>query len=227
MDAKVRETLAPRLRLRRPSHLDRAVRGIDLGFARAPENEGDAAGFDALDARQGVIAENDFSLNTLTAGAALREVGSTLESVYGVPLIAISQHTQDNPAGRMARRMLASMASFFTEQLAVDVKEGLARRVRDGWFPTVPPYGYSTERVNSRSVVRVDPGEAENVKRIFHLYAYDNRTLDGVSKQLDVEARAYTVKQPHWVRSKIHRILRDRAYIGDVKYHGGYLAGSS
>jgi site-specific DNA recombinase len=148
-----------------------------------------------------------------------------LESVYGVPLIAISQHTQDNPAGRMARRMLASMAAFFTEQLAVDVKEGLARRVRDGWFPTVPPYGYSTERVNSRSIVRVEPSEAENVKRIFHLYAYDNRTLDGVIKQMDVEARAYTAKQPHWVRSKIHRILRDRAYIGDVKYHGGWVPG--
>jgi site-specific DNA recombinase len=148
-----------------------------------------------------------------------------LESVYGVPLIAISQHTQDNPAGRMARRMLASMASFFTEQLAVDVKEGLARRVRDGWFPTVPPYGYSTERVNSRSVVRVEPGEAENVKRIFHLYAHDNKTLDGVIKQLDAEARAYTVKQPHWVRSKIHRILRDRSYIGDVRYHDGWVPG--
>ncbi len=44
-------------------------------------------------------------------------------------------------------------------------------------------------------------------------------------KQLDAEARPYTVKQPHWVRSKIHRILRDRAYIGDVKYHGGWVQG--
>ena len=35
-----------------------------------------------------------------------------LESVYGLPLIATSQHTQDNPAGRMARQMLASMAEF-------------------------------------------------------------------------------------------------------------------
>lgn len=40
-----------------------------------------------------------------------------LESVYGVPLIAISHHTQDNPAGRMVRRMLASIASFFTGRL--------------------------------------------------------------------------------------------------------------
>jgi hypothetical protein len=27
------------------------------------------------------------------------------------------------------------------------------------------------------------------------------------------------------VRSKVHRILRDRAYIGDVKYHGGWVPG--
>ena len=148
-----------------------------------------------------------------------------LESQYGIPLIAVSQPTQNTPAGRMARNMMAAMGTFFTEQLSVDVKEGLARRVREGWFPTVPPYGYRTERVEGRSVVRTEPAEADNVKRIFHLYAYEHCTLDGVITKLDAEARAYTSKQPHWVRSKVHRILRDRAYIGDVKYHGGWVAG--
>ena len=148
-----------------------------------------------------------------------------LESLHGIALIAISQPTQNTPAGRMARNMMAAMGTFFTEQLSVDVKEGLARRVREGWFPTVPPYGYRTERVESRSVVRTEPEEAENVKRIFHLYAYEHCTLDRVIEKLDAEARGYTATQPHWVRSKIHRILRDRSYIGDVKYHGGWVAG--
>jgi site-specific DNA recombinase len=148
-----------------------------------------------------------------------------LETNYGVPLIAVSQQTQSNPAGRMARRMLASMAAFFTDQLSVDVREGLARRVQDGWFPTVAPYGYRSERINSRSVIRTDATEAANVQRIFHMYAHEHCTLDMVVEKLNAEGRVYTAKQPHWVRSKIHRILRDRAYIGDVKFHGGWVPG--
>src|SRR6266404_650836 len=64
-----------------------------------------------------------------------------LESEYDVPFISVSQPTDSNPAGRMMRRTLANMASFYTEQLAVDVREGQARRVQDGWFVCRAPYG--------------------------------------------------------------------------------------
>ncbi len=148
-----------------------------------------------------------------------------LESVYGLPLIATSQPMQDNPAGRMARRMLASMAAFFTDQLSLDVREGLGRRVREGWFPTVPPYGYVSVRENGRSTVRIEPAEAENVKRIFHLYAFENCTLDMAVEKLKAEGRIFTPKQPIWQRSKVHRVLRDRAYIGDIRYHDGWQPG--
>lgn len=37
-----------------------------------------------------------------------------LESDYGVPFISVSQPTENSPAGRMMRRTLANMASFYT-----------------------------------------------------------------------------------------------------------------
>jgi site-specific DNA recombinase len=72
-----------------------------------------------------------------------------LESEYGVPFISVSQPTDNNPAGRMMRRTLANMASFYTEQLSSDVREGLARRVQEGWFHSVAPYGYRTRLIRS------------------------------------------------------------------------------
>ncbi len=51
-----------------------------------------------------------------------------LESEYDVPFISISQPTENNPAGRMMRRTLANMVSFFTEQMAVDIRQGIDRR---------------------------------------------------------------------------------------------------
>ena len=46
-------------------------------------------------------------------------------------LASYAHATENTPAGRMMRRSLAIMASFYTEQQALDVREGLSRRVRD------------------------------------------------------------------------------------------------
>lgn len=148
-----------------------------------------------------------------------------LELTYQIPLVAISQLTPDTPAGRMARNMMATMAAFFTDQLSIDVKSGLANRVKDGWFPTVAPYGYSSQRVDGRSIVVVEPREADQVKRIFDLYAYHHCTVDMVLARLHAEGRSYTANQPKWVRSKVHRVLRDRSYIGDISWHDGWVPG--
>jgi hypothetical protein len=48
-----------------------------------------------------------------------------LESEYDLPLISVSQPTENTRAGRMMRRTLANMANFYTEQQSVDVREGL------------------------------------------------------------------------------------------------------
>ena len=48
-----------------------------------------------------------------------------LEAEYGVPVICLSQPTDNSPAGRMARRTLTNIATFYTEQQSVDVQEGL------------------------------------------------------------------------------------------------------
>jgi site-specific DNA recombinase len=65
-----------------------------------------------------------------------------LESEQGIPFISVSQPTEHTPAGRMQRRVLASMASFYTEQQSVDVREGLSKRVQAGLFVGLAPYGY-------------------------------------------------------------------------------------
>ena len=39
-----------------------------------------------------------------------------LEADYDVPVIYVTQPTENTPAGRMMRRTLASMAAFYTEQ---------------------------------------------------------------------------------------------------------------
>jgi site-specific DNA recombinase len=148
-----------------------------------------------------------------------------LESEYDVPFISISQQTENNPAGRMMRRTLANMASFFTEQMAVDISQGITRRVQEGLFPGRAPYGYRNVRINGRSIVEVDQVAATNVRRIFQLYAYENCTLEGVVARMASEGHQYRLALPRFSRTSIHNMLNDRAYIGEVQYRGGWYPG--
>lgn len=148
-----------------------------------------------------------------------------LESEYDLPFISVSQPTENTPAGRMMRRTLANMASFYTEQQSVDVREGLARRVQEGWFVTRGPYGYRNVRKDGRGLIEVDPVPAANVKRIFHLYAYENLTLDGLVERINGEGMVFRASLPNFPRSSVHNILKDRAYIGEVLHKGQWYPG--
>lgn len=148
-----------------------------------------------------------------------------LESEYGLAFISVSQPTDNNPAGRMMRRTLANMASFYTEQQSLDVKEGLARRVQEGWFVGKAPYGYVNVRKDGRCVTQTDTTAARVVKRIFKLYAYEPLTVDALRDRLHAEGVQYRPESPRFTRSKLHHILLDRSYLGEVPFKGQWYPG--
>ena len=148
-----------------------------------------------------------------------------IESEYGVPFISVSQPTDSNPAGRMMRRTLANMASFYTEQQSLDVREGLERRIREGWFVGKAPYGYRNLRKNGRGIVEIDPVTGPNVRRIFELFADHNLTLDSLASRLEGEGRCFRESSPKFPRSSLHSILRDRDYIGEIEFRGQWYPG--
>jgi site-specific DNA recombinase len=149
-----------------------------------------------------------------------------LESEFDVPFFSVTQPTENTPAGRMQRRMLASMASFYTEQQSLDVKGGVKRRVEEGLFPQKAPYGYRNIRVEKRGLVEVHPVNGPKVTKLFDLYAYHHLSLDGLQDRLYQEGIHYRDSVPRFPRSKLYAILKDRAYIGDVKYQGQWHPGT-
>ncbi len=143
-----------------------------------------------------------------------------LESELGLRFISVSQPTENTPAGRMQRRMLASMASFYTEQQSLDVMEGISRRVQHGLFCSRPPYGYRNFRRDGRGLVEVHPENAAKVKLIFELYAYHHHTVDSIYEKLTADGVSYLSSVPRFTRSKLFGILNSRAYLGEVKHKG-------
>ena len=138
-----------------------------------------------------------------------------LEVEQGVPVVYVAQPTENTPAGRMQRRILANMASFYTEQQSLDVREGMQRRVEAGWFVGKAPFGYKNVRIEGRSIIEVDPREAETVRYIYTAYASGTHTLDTLHAHLKAD-RTELAGVRGLSRSGLHRILIDRAYLGPV-----------
>ena len=148
-----------------------------------------------------------------------------LESEHGIEFISVTQPTENTPAGKMQRRILANMASFYTEQQSLDVREGLARRVQNGLFVSKAPYGYRNVRIDGRGLIELHPENAGKIRRIFELYAYFNLTLDTLGERLVKEGILFKKSCPTFSRSTLYKILTDRAYIGEVKHQGVWYPG--
>jgi hypothetical protein len=94
------------------------------------------------------------------------------------------------------------MASYYTEQQSLDVRDGLRRRVQSGLFVGKAPYGYRNVRVDGRSLVEIDKENAAKVRLIFNLYAYGGHTLDSLLDKLTSDGVSYTRKLHRFTRAK-------------------------
>lgn len=149
-----------------------------------------------------------------------------LESEFHVPFFSVTQPTENTPSGRMQRRMLASMASYYTEQQSVDVREGIKRRVESGLFPQKAPYGYRNVRVDKRGLIEEHPDNGPKVKSVFGLCAAEQLSLDQVQQRLYDEGVFFSDSRPRFPKTTIYAILRNRSYVGEVRYRGEWHPGT-
>jgi site-specific DNA recombinase len=147
-----------------------------------------------------------------------------LSESAGVPLYFPDQPTGETPAGRMQRRMSAVFASYQTDQQATDIRAGHKRRVENG-LPLGHQFGYRYVRVNGRSLVEHDPVNAPKVRRIFELFAYQPVTLESLAETLARQGVVHTERSPKFAKSTLFDILRNRIFIGEVRYNGIWYPG--
>lgn len=148
-----------------------------------------------------------------------------IEAQYGLPFIATTQPVQNTPTGRMVRRTLATVAAFQTEQQSLDVRDGIARRVAEGWFPSTPPFGYRNRRIDKRSYVETHPQKGNKVRRIFDLRANQNYTITEIVERLFEDGLFYSESKPKFSESKIGSMLHDKSYLGYIFFRGAWHPG--
>ena len=141
-----------------------------------------------------------------------------IEKDYNLPFISVTQPVENTPTGRMIRRTLATIGAFTTEQMSLDIRSGIAKRVSIGWFPSRCPYGYRNIRINGRAIAEIHPEDGPKVQRAFELRAYEGLLVEEIVERLHEEGLFYSRSKPKFPTTKMYTILHDLSYIGFVNY---------
>ncbi len=118
------------------------------------------------------------------------------------------------------------MAKSYIDNLSEEVSKGMLEKARQGEWPSYAPPGYENViGADRRNTVVIDPKMAPFVSLLFEWFASGTHSLVSVTKP----ARAAGLKgrrdKPIGV-STVHRILRNRFYMGTFEWAGETYSGT-
>lgn len=148
-------------------------------------------------------------------------LGEKLEK-WGVAIKSVTEPFETStPSGKLLFNMLGSFAQFEREMIGDRVRLALNKRLRDGKWNNRPPYGYKTDK---EGFLRPEPGEIENVRRIFRLALEHNLGALSIARLLQQEDRT-TRRKGKWTRNGVWNIISNPVYIGKLNVGGELIKG--
>ncbi len=146
-----------------------------------------------------------------------------------ISLVSVTENIDETPSGMLMHGILASMAEFYSLNLAQEVLKGMTQKASMGGTPAKAPLGYLNVRTTDAKGhevrdVTVDVERADLIKFAFTAYATGNWTLSSLATEL--EARGLTSRPTPARPAKpitttaLHKILTNPYYQGSVTFRG-------
>ncbi len=108
-------------------------------------------------------------------------------------------------------------SKYYVDNLSKNSKRGLRAKVRNGYFPSIAPFGYLND-VRTKTII-VDKRYSKLVKQMFERYARGDKTMSDVADFLK-ENGAITRGGKLFKDDKIKSILQNPFYYGHFRYTG-------
>lgn len=153
-------------------------------------------------------------------GLAIKKAGATL--------VSVTENIDETPSGRLLHGIMATIAEFYSRNLAAEAFKGATEKAKRGGTPFQAPIGYVnvTERVNRREVhtIALDQSRAPLIRWAFECYATGDYSelelLDQLSKRgLRTRLRSRSKVEPI-SHGGLNKLLQNRYYLGYVTYCG-------
>jgi site-specific DNA recombinase len=146
----------------------------------------------------------------------------------GAVLVSVSENIDESPSGMLLHGIMASIAEFYSRNLASETLKGTTEKAKRGGTPGKAPIGYLNvrEMVEGREIrtVAIDPERAPLIKLAFELYVTGKYSLSELATILaarGLRSRA-TPRKPskELGTNDLATVLRNDYYIGVVRYAG-------
>ncbi len=153
--------------------------------------------------------------------ATLREANITL--------VSVTENIDESPSGMLMHGILASMAEFYSLNLAQEVVKGMTQKASIGGTPTKAPVGYLNVRTTDAKgrearEIELDPDRAELIRFAFTAYATGDWSLSSLARELKTRGLATrpTPSQPARpvTTTGLHKVLTNPYYQGTVTFRG-------
>ncbi len=146
-----------------------------------------------------------------------------------ITLVSVTENIDESPSGMLMHGILASMAEFYSLNLAQEVLKGMTQKASIGGTPTKAPLGYLNVRTTDakgREVrdVEPDPDRAELIRFAFTAYATGDWSLSSLAREL--KTRGLTTRSTPSQPAKpvtttgLHKVLTNPYYQGTVTFRG-------
>ncbi len=147
---------------------------------------------------------------------------------HGTKLVSVSENIDESPSGMLLHGIMASIAEFYSMNLAAEVMKGTTEKARRGGTPGRPRIGYLNVReiVDGREIrtIAVDPERGPLVTEAFTLYAtgkYALSELAAIMEARGLRSRPRRGKPEAALGvNRLGSMLRSDYYIGIVRYAG-------
>lgn len=146
----------------------------------------------------------------------------------GTQLVSATENIDETPSGMLVRGIMASIAEFYSRNLATEAMKGMQQKAKVGGTPGKAPIGYLNvrQRIDGREIrtVAVDPERAPLVRWAFAAYASGEWTARALLREL-TDRGLRTVPTPTrppapLQLSNVAKILTNRYYLGYVTFLG-------
>ncbi|MFC4223014.1 recombinase family protein [Lysinibacter cavernae] len=153
----------------------------------------------------------------------------------GARLVSTTEVIDSTPSGALVHGIMASIAEFYSRNLATEVLKGMRQKVQQGGTPGRAPLGYLNLRKydhngqDTRTVI-IDPDRGEHIAWAFTAYASSEWSVSRLAVELNtrgltLKSRAASPPQPVTVRT-VHFLLRNPYYKGVVTLNGEEFTGN-
>lgn len=155
-------------------------------------------------------------------------IHSTLRAA-NISLVSVTENIDETPSGMLMHGILASIAEFYSLNLAQEVLKGMTQKASIGGTPMMAPLGYLNVRktdAQGREVrdIELDPERSDLIRFAFTAYSTGDWSLSTLAKAL--ETRGLTSRPTPARAAKplsttaLHKILTNPYYQGTVVFRG-------